>query len=141
MKIKKIDRVDEFVMEALVNLLPQLTGREDAHNKEDIEIIVKDNKSHLFMAIEDGVILGSLTLVLYRIPTSLKGIIEDVVVDGDARGKGVATKLMERAIKTARDNGATKIELTSNPTRVAANRMYKKLGFKLRETNFYRMDL
>ena len=93
------------------------------------------------MAEEDGYLYGSLTLVLFRIPTGLRAWIEDVVVDSEARGKGVGQALNEAALDRARAAGAATVDLTSRPSREAANRLYQRLGFKARETNIYRYEL
>ena len=89
----------------------------------------------------DGVIVGSLTLVMYRIPTGLKAWIEDVVVDEAARGSGVGEALNFAAIDEARRRGAKAVNLTSRPSREAANRLYQRIGFSARDTNVYRYDL
>jgi ribosomal protein S18 acetylase RimI-like enzyme len=86
----------------------------------------------------DGVIVGSLTLVLYRIPTGLKAWIEDVVVDEAARGLGVGEALNLAALEEARRHGAKYVSLSSRPSRDAANRLYQRLGFAERNTNVYR---
>lgn len=140
--IKRIDIIDEDVVDAFKVLIAQLTEKDQYPSKEDLESIVSSELNHLFVAKdENGKIVGSMTLVLYRIPTGFKGMIEDVVVDHNARGKGVATSLINHAIETARKCGAYKLELTSRPARIAANKMYLKMGFELRDTNFYRLDL
>lgn len=141
MEIKRITYADDRVVKALKRMLPQLTGREENPTMGELEEILANEMTHMFVAVDGDEIVGSLTLALYRIPTSLKGIIEDVVVDESARGRGVASKLMQRAIDNARENGVSKIELTSRPTRIAANKMYRKFGFEVRDTNFYRLDL
>jgi ribosomal protein S18 acetylase RimI-like enzyme len=84
---------------------------------------------------------GALTLVLYRIPTGLRARVEDVVVDESARGRGVGEALTREAIRLARESGARHVELTSHPSREAANRLYRRLGFELRETNVFRLPL
>ncbi len=141
MRIERITAINEKTVESFNRLIPQLVGRDDFPSLNDLEDIIKSDNIHLLVAIEEEEILGSLAIAMYRIPTGKKAIIEDVVVDAQARGKGVASKLMQRAIETARENGARKIELTSNPTRVAANKLYANLSFKVRDTNFYRLDL
>lgn len=142
MKIERITEIDNDVVEAFKRLVPQLTGNTDYPSSDDLNNIVSAETTYLYVAKDDdGKIVGSLTIVLYRIPTGLKGIIEDVMVDESARGKGIATMLMNKAIDTARNNNAYKIELTSNPARVAANNMYRNMGFVVRDTNFYRLDL
>ena len=97
---------------------------------------------HLLLARDDdGAILGSMTLVVFPIPTGIRAWIEDVVVDGDARGRGVGDALNRTAIDIARDLGAKTVDLTSRPSREAANRLYQRIGFEPRETNVYRYSL
>ena len=96
--------------------------------------------TQLLLARSDGKIIGILMLVLFRIPTGLRAWIEDVVVDGDARGKGAGEALTRAAVASAIERGARTVDLTSRPSREAANRLYQRVGFKLRETNFYRYE-
>jgi ribosomal protein S18 acetylase RimI-like enzyme len=93
------------------------------------------------LAKVDGVIVGSLTLVIFHIPTGVRAWIEDVVVDADARGKGIGEELNKFALAEAKRQGATTVDLTSRPSREAANRLYQRLGFNARETNVYRYDV
>src|SRR5262245_39111901 len=86
-------------------------------------------------------IVGMLTLVVFRIPTGVRAWIEDVVVDEAARGRGVGEALTLAAVELARSAGARSVELTSRPTREAANRLYRRLGFEERETNVLRLTL
>ena len=97
--------------------------------------------SHLLVARVDGEIVGSLTLIVFRIPTGVRAWIEDVVVDEAARGHGVGEALNHEALRIARELGAITVDLTSRPSREAANRLYQRLGFTARETNVYRYDL
>ena len=104
--------------------------------------MIDSDSSHLLLAVgDDDTILGSLTLVLFRIPTGVRAWIEDVVVDGEARGMGVGDQLNRFALDMAREHGAVSVDLTSRPTREAANRLYKRIGFEQRSTNVYRFDL
>jgi len=130
------ERVDELV-EALGRLLPQLSSSPPP-TADEVRLIVDDPGSVLFVARVDGRIVGSLTLVLYRIPTGLKAWIEDVVVDDAARGHGVGEALNRAALVEARRRGAKDVSLTSRPSREAANRLYQRLGFEPRTTNLYR---
>lgn len=92
----------------------------------------------LFLArADDGVIVGALSLTVYRVPTGIRSIIEDVIVDESARGQGIGEALIRRALETAKEADATHVTLTSNPKREAANRLYQKMGFIKRETNAY----
>jgi ribosomal protein S18 acetylase RimI-like enzyme len=88
-----------------------------------------------------GKIIGALTLTVYRVPTGIRSIIEDVIVDNSARGQGVGEVLMKYAIEVAREKGASNISLTCNPMRESANRLYQRMGFKKRETNAYQLKL
>jgi ribosomal protein S18 acetylase RimI-like enzyme len=85
--------------------------------------------------------VGSLTLAMFRIPTGVRAWIEDVVVDESARGRGVGEALTQEALGRARAAGARTVELTSRPSREAANRLYLRLGFEVRDTNVYRFSL
>lgn len=69
-----------------------------------------------------------------------KGIIEDVIVDKNHRKKGIGKKIIKLLIIEAEKAGANFIDLTSEPEKVAANKMYQKLGFKIKK-NYYRLDL
>ena len=90
---------------------------------------------------ERGEIVGMLTLVVFRIPTGVRALIEDVVVDETARGRGVGEALTYAAFDRARAAGAKTVDLTSRPSREAANRLYQRLGFERRDTNVYRYSL
>ena len=83
-------------------------------------------------------ILGMLTLATFTIPTGLRAWVEDVVVDDQARGRGAGQALVEAAVAHATSIGARTVDLTSRPSREAANRLYRRAGFELRETNVYR---
>lgn len=86
----------------------------------------------------EGSIVGTLTLAIFRIPTGMRAWIEDVVVDASARGLGVGEALTAEGLRRAAQAGARSVDLTSRPTREAANRLYGRLGFAPRETNVYR---
>ena len=95
----------------------------------------------VFVARDHTKIIGTLTLVVFRIPTAVRAWIEDVVVDAQARGSGAGAALTEAALAKAAEAGARTVELTSRPSREAANRLYQRLGFEARETNVYRRTL
>jgi ribosomal protein S18 acetylase RimI-like enzyme len=134
--IEVADQATQEVLDGLNRILPQLSSSAPPLTLEELdEICVNDT---VFVARDSGIIVGSLTLVIFRLPTGLRAWIEDVVVDEAARGKGVGEKLNKAAIKATFDSGARTLDLTSRPSREAANRLYQKLGFKARETNVYR---
>jgi len=134
-------RVDNNLVMAFQRLIPQLSKSNPAPTQEQLESIVASDSSYVLIAKVDGVIVGSLTLVIFHIPTGIRAWIEDVVVDADARGKGVGEELNKFALTEAKRQGATTVDLTSRPSREAANRLYQRLGFKARETNVYRYDV
>lgn len=128
-------------MEAFDHLIPQLSSSNPPPTAAELEVIVESDAAVLLIARDneaDGAIIGSLTLALFPIPTGLRAWIEDVVVDDAARGKGVGRLLNEVALERAQAAGARTVDLTSRPSREAANRLYQRLGFEARETNIYR---
>ena len=142
MKIEIVTLADEELYEAFIRLVPQLTNNNPPPSREDLSALVGDSASTLLVARnEAGRIIGALTLAVYRVPTGIRSIIEDVIVDSSARGEGVGEVLMKHAIEVAKEKGAGNISLTSNPMREAANRLYLRVGFKKRETNSYQMRL
>lgn len=141
MKIYKLTTVTDQVLEAFKKLIPQLAPGCVLPTKIDLEAIVNSDATQIFIAEENDEILGTLTLVFNNIPTGPKIWIEDVVVDDAARGKGVGEQLMEFSIDYVKNQHLKSINLTSSPDRVAANALYRKLGFQQRETNVYRLTM
>jgi ribosomal protein S18 acetylase RimI-like enzyme len=136
--IQIVQTADEELYDAFQRLIPQLTYNNPPPSLNDLADLVQDASSTLMVARDDrGQIVGALTLTVYRVPTGIRSIIEDVIVDTSARGQGIGDALMKYAINLARDKGAQNISLTSNPMREAANRLYLRMGFKKRETNAY----
>ena len=133
--------VTDEVVQAFGVLIPQLSRSNPAPTQAELEALVASEASTLFVARVDGRIAGSLTLAMFRIPTGVRAWIEDVVVDESARGHGVGEALNRAALDHARANGAITVDLTSRPSREAANRLYKRMGFEQRDTNVYRYTL
>ena len=125
----------------MARLIPQLTSSFKPVTSEKLEEIISSKNTHLYIARDfasDNRIIGTLTLVFYRILTGLNARIEDVVVDSSQRGRGVGEKLMRLAIQHALEAKAEKIDLTSTPKREAAIRLYLNLGFELSNNGTYR---
>ena len=142
MQIDIVTQADEELYNAFQRLVPQLTKNNPPPSLNDLAALVRDSSSTLMIARKDsGEIVGALTLTVYRVPTGIRSIIEDVIVDNSARGQGIGEALMKRAIEVAREKGASNISLTSNPMRESANRLYLRMGFKKRETNAYQIKL
>ena len=134
------ESTDELV-QAMAVLIPQLSKSNPPPSRADLNAIIASEASVLFIARVNGKIAGALTLATFRIPTGVRAWIEDVVVDADARGHGVGEALNMAAIAEARSRGAITVELTSRPSREAANRLYQRIGFVQRETNIYRYSI
>ncbi len=141
MKIYEVTEVSDGLVEAFARLIPQLSSSNPPPSRDTLAAIVASDASHLLLAEDEGTIVGSLTLVVFPIPTGIRAWIEDVVVDDAARGKGVGGALNKAALAMASQLGATTVDLTSRPSREAANRLYQQLGFEARETNVYRYKL
>jgi ribosomal protein S18 acetylase RimI-like enzyme len=129
------------VLAACHRLIPQLSASSAPISAQELEEIIESDTTVLFAARSNQEIVGLLTLAIFRIPTGVRAWIEDVVVDDKARGKGVGDALNRAALAEAGRRGAKTVDLTSRPSREAANRLYQRLGFKQRETNVYRYDL
>lgn len=139
--VEKATAVTSELVSAFGLLIPQLSSSNPPPTAEQLQAIVSSPASVLFLARVDNRIVGSLTLATFFIPTGVRAWIEDVVVDADARGHGVGEALNIAAINEARARGAITVELTSRPSREAANRLYQRLGFVARDTNVYRYTL
>ncbi len=129
------------LVETIGRILPQLSKSSPAPTTAEIAEIIDSPASDLLVARVDGRIVGTLTLVIFRIPTGMRAWIEDVVVDDAARGHGVGEALNRFALNLAKQRGCKTVDLTSRPSREAANRMYQRIGFQARETNVYRFPL
>ena len=139
-EISVCDEVNDVVVAAFAALIPQLSTSSPAPTAKELKEIVAHEASTILLATEGETIVGSMTLVVFPIPTGTRAWIEDVVVREDAQGRGVGEALNRRAMQIAVDRGAQPLNLTSRPPRAAANRLYQRLGFVARETNIYRYE-
>jgi ribosomal protein S18 acetylase RimI-like enzyme len=129
------------LIEAFQRLIPQLSSSNPPPTHDELAEIISAPSTVLFIARLDEHIVGTLTLATFRIPTGVRAWIEDVVVDAAARGHGVGEALNQAAILEAHHRGAITVDLTSRPSREAANRLYQRIGFVARDTNVYRYDV
>lgn len=137
--IEVVQAADKELVDAFAMLIPQLSRSSTPPDLATLDQIAKSEASTLLIARNsDGAIVGSMTLAMFDIPTGRRAWIEDVVVDESARGQGVGRSLNERALEIAGEAGAKTVDLTSRPSREAANRLYQRIGFVQRETNVYR---
>jgi ribosomal protein S18 acetylase RimI-like enzyme len=137
--IEIVQVVSDEVVKAFGRLLPQLSRSAKPLDAETLGKLVAWQGNRLLVARVDGEIMGALTLVMFPIPTGLRAWIEDVVVDEVARGRGIGAALTQEAVRLARAAGARSVDLTSRPSREAANRLYERLGFQLRDSKVYRL--
>jgi len=140
MFIVRVMVVTDELVEAFARLIPQLKLDFPPPSRPELVALVSSNSSVLLVARypdEEADIAGTLSLILYRVPTGVRARVEDVIVDEAMRGKGIGEALMRYALNVARDSGADGVALTSNPKRMAANRLYQRLGFKPWRTNLY----
>jgi ribosomal protein S18 acetylase RimI-like enzyme len=137
MKVERVNEADAALAAAVARLVPQLSpGRQASGIVELVELVATPGTS-LIVARDGDTVLGMLTLIVYRVPTGIRAWIHDVVVDEDARGRGVGEALTAEALRQAEDAGAITVELTTRAERETANRLYQRLGFVRRETNVY----
>lgn len=140
--VSEAHEVDLELVSAFARLVPQLSRSSPPPGADELAEMLAHEGTSIFVARgPDGVIGGTLTLVVFRIPTGVRAWIEDVVVDESLRGRGAGTALSQAALDKARRAGARTVDLTSRPSREAANRLYQRIGFELRDTNVYRYTL
>ena len=138
--IVEIDEVTDELMTAVGLLLPQLSPDVPLPSRDEMEDIIASPRNAFFIARDpdrNDDIVGIAVLAMYRTPTGLHAWIEDVVVDEGSRGKGFGAALTQACIQNAAEAGAHGVNLTSRPARQAANHLYQRMGFHLRETNVY----
>jgi ribosomal protein S18 acetylase RimI-like enzyme len=136
MRIDRVTAASPELLETIRALLPQLTEARTPPTLEELQEVVS-NQTLLLARDDDGGILGTLTFVLYRVSSGVKGRIEDVIVDESARGQGVGEALVREGMRLANEAGVLMLELTSMPYRQSANRLYRRLGFVRKPTNVY----
>jgi ribosomal protein S18 acetylase RimI-like enzyme len=140
MFIEKVSEVTDEIYSAVKLLVPQLGAHKVLPTQDEINALVRSVSSTLLIARdpdEHGGIAGMLSLTIYRVPTGIRSIVEDVIVDEKMRRRGIAEALMRHAIELAGQGGANVVALSSNPSREAANKLYQSMGFEKRETNSY----
>ena len=138
-EVEVVREVTDEIVAAVNRLLPQLSGSAAPVTAAALAEVASREGSRLLIARAGDDVVGMLTLVTFPVPTGLRAWIEDVVVDESARGRGAGAALTREAVRLARDAGARTVDLTSRPSRAAANRLYQRLGFQLRDSHLYRL--
>ncbi len=141
MRIDAATEATQELVDALTSLLPQLNPELKPVTMERLSRVIDDPAITLLVVRDDGRLVGAAAVLVYATPAFVKARIEDVVVDEHARGKGVGEALVRRCLEVARERGAEVVELQSARWREVANRLYPRLGFQLRESNLYRLNL
>lgn len=140
MFIERAAEATDELFTAIQALVPQLGPGKIPPTRQELSALINSEASLLLVArhpAKDDPICGMLTLSIYRVPTGIRSIVEDVIVDAKSRRLGMAEGLLKRAILLAREAGAGNISLSANPTREAAHRLYQKLGFTRRDAFAY----
>jgi ribosomal protein S18 acetylase RimI-like enzyme len=140
-EINQVIEVNDELYQACQRLVAQLTDNNPPPTRQQLVEMLASPSSFLFLARHPDFgeeIIGLATLVIYLVPTGIRGYIEDVVVDERARGRRVGEALMGACLERAEQDGAPQVMLTCNPGRTVANRLYSRMGFDLRKTNVYR---
>lgn len=140
-RVEIIQEASQELVDVFGRLLPQLSSTAKPLDYKAVDRMVTCEANTVLAARTSDAIVGTLTLVLLPLPSGLRARIEDVVVDSDARGKGVAGLLTQEALRIAREAGARTVDLTSRPDRAAANRLYERLGFQVRHSTVYRFPI
>ncbi|MEU4091673.1 GNAT family N-acetyltransferase [Streptomyces sp. NPDC026673] len=141
LEVAVVREADEEMVEAFARLLPQLSSSAVPLDHDSLRRLLAADANTVLVARVDGRVVGTLTLVMFPLPTGLRAWVEDVVVDGAARGYGVGAALTEEALRLADAAGARTVDLTSRPSRQAANRLYERLGFQVRDSRVFRYAL
>ena len=137
-RVEVLREVTDEVIGTFNRLLPQLSSSAPPLDRAALDRLVGSDATTVLMARADGRMVGTLSLVMFPIPTGLRAWIEDVIVDQAARGQGIGEALTMAALRLAEEAGARTVDLTSRPSREAAGRLYERIGFQSRDTRVYR---
>ena len=140
MEIQELHNYTQAQFEDLKQLIAELSDRVNL-TQTDLMLVLKDSNSHLYVILESEHIIGCATLCVFHSPTGTKASIEDVVVSSAYRGQHLGKQLMEYVLEQAKAYAPIELHLTSNPKRVAANKLYQSIGFQKKETNCYQMSI
>ncbi len=140
-KFEELGNVTTKALAEINILIPQVSSSAQALSYAALLDIIKDNAITFVVARDGGTIIGFGTLAIYHSISSKRGRIDHMVIDEQYRGQGLGEKLMQKLIDIAKEHKVTRIELTSRPSREAANKLYQKMGFEIHETNFYQLKL
>lgn len=140
--IRLTEAKDSYVSD-IEKLLVQLRSNTEEHTATlaELEAITHDKNVACMVARDGERIVGMATLYIITKFSKRNGHVEDVVVDDAYRGQGLGEKIMRELIAVAKSENVKTLHLTSRPERAAANKLYQKIGFELKQTNPYSMKL
>ncbi len=143
MRVESVTDASPEIHAALARLLPQLNPTLPVPDMERLRRLIADPDVTLLIARDGDAIVGTTTVIVYTTPFWIKARLDEVVVDSGARGEGVGEALIRAALDVGRERGAQVAELQSGrgPAREAAHRLYERLGFRIRETDVFRIVL
>lgn len=141
-RIEELFELSDSQVDDLLALMNELSPRARM-DAGQLRRVAQSSSSHLFaMMNTEGHVIGTASLCVCDSPTGRKVHVEDVVVSLSYRGQGFGRSLMEHLIGYARrELTPSDLYLTSKPSRVAANGLYRALGFQQKETNVYKMHV
>lgn len=130
------------VLDALNKLLSELDTDIPKLSEEYVRKILRSANTNIFVARNDsGLIIGMATLIVFKALSGRRATLEDIVVNKEYRGQGLGKKLLQTVMSFARKENISYIDLTSRPSRIAANNLYASSGFEKRDTNVYRFKI
>lgn len=140
MVIREIDSFTDAQLADLGVLMNQLSDHA-VLTRDVLSEMLRGEGNHLYVVMDGERIVGCASLCLFISPTGRKASVEDVVVLADYRGQHLGKQLVEYVLNDAKRFAPIKLQLTSRPSRVAANHLYRSVGFQLRETNCYGWEI
>lgn len=140
MEIQELHNYTQAQFEDLTQLMTELSDRVNV-TQSDLMLVLRACNCHLYVILDGEHIVGCATLCIFHSPTGTKASIEDVVVSSAYRGQHIGKQLMEYVLEQAKAFAPIELHLTSNPMRVAANKLYQSIGFQKKETNCYQMTI
>ena len=136
---------DGEIAEAMGRLRQQLSARHDGSPivRETIEEMIESPYHDIIMALDDGKMVGMVFVSIVMATLDRNVYMEDLVVDAESRGQGVGGKLLEAVKEWGRQKGCRRLEFTSSnrDNKAGARDFYVGHGAKIRDTDFYRIEL
>ncbi len=100
------------------------------YDREINDSIFSSDEVEGIVALENEIVVGYASIHYLKKITRKSGVIEDVVVKENQRGKGIGKLLVKNLIEKAKQNNCDKIILSSSEKNL---KFYEKLGFKKNE--------